>query len=139
MLHKYHLFAFVAILYGMLTACSGTMDGIVREDAKRVKLKYTGARIGKSEVQVTMPEGERFIGRTQLGSDATEPDTGGSISSDKFQAVEDFEGNADAVLTGDRGNIMKCRFHLTDIVIGFPIGGFGLCQVADGRTIDIYF
>ena len=86
-----------------------------------------------------MPEGERFVGRTQLGSDATEPPAGGSTSSDNFRAVEEFEGNADAVLTGDRGNIMKCRFHLTDIVIGFPIGGFGLRQAADGRTIDIYF
>ena len=139
MIRKHHLFVFVVLLYGILTACSGTMDGVVRQDAKRVKLKYSGARIGKSDVQVTMPEGERFVGRTQLGNDATEPPAGGSTGSDNFRAVEKFEGNADAVLTGDRGNIMKCRFHLTDIVIGFPIGGFGLCQVADGRTIDIYF
>ena len=134
-----YLFVFMAVLAGILTACSGTMDGVVREGADRVKFKYSGARIASSEVQVKMPEGERFVGRTQMGTKATARNAGGTTSSDQFDAVEEFEGNADAVLTGDRGNIMKCRFQLTDIVIGFPSGGFGLCQVADGRTIDIFF
>lgn len=136
---RIYLFVFTAVLYGALTACSGTMDGVVREDAKRVKFTYSGARIGTAEVQVKMPGGERFIGRTQRGREATAPAAEGSTSSDTFQAVEEFEGNADAVLTGNRGNMMKCRFHITDILIGFPSGGIGLCQVADGRTIDIYF
>jgi len=69
----------------------------------------------------------------------TAPRSGASISSDRFEAVESFDGNAEAVLTGDRGNIMKCRFHITDIIFGFTSGGFGICQVSDGREIDIYF
>ena len=139
MIRKHHLFVFVVFFLGILTACSGAMDGVVREDAKRVKFHYTGARIGSARVQVTMPEGERFRGLTQRGRDATAAETDNSTSSHKYQAVEEFYGNADAVLAGNRGNIMKCRFHITDILIGFPSGGFGLCQVADGRTIDIFF
>ena len=133
------LLVFAAVLYGALAACSGTMEGVVREDAKRVKFTYSGARIGTAEVQVKMPGGERFKGSTQRGQDATAPASEDSAATSKFEVVEDFQGNADAVLTGNRGNIMKCRFHITDILIGFPSGGFGLCQVADGRTIDIFF
>ena len=133
------VFIFVTVLCGALAACSGTMDGVVREDAQRIKIKYSGARIGTAEVQVTMPGGERFTGRTQRGQDTTSPGSDNSASTNTFQAVEEFEGNADAVLTGNRGNIMKCRFRITDIIIGFPSGGIGLCQSDDGRTIDIYF
>ena len=133
------MFAFMAVLYVVLTACSGIMEGVVRKDAKRVKFEYSDARIGTADVRVKMPEGERFEGRTHRGRNATAPDTGASASSDRFEILEDFYGNADAVLTGDRGNIMKCRFHITDVIIGFPSGGFGLCQLADGRVIDIFF
>jgi hypothetical protein len=133
------LIAFIAVLLAILAACSGTMDGVVRKDAKRVKFNYSGARIGTAEVQVTMPEGERFKGRAQRGQKATARKSGGSTSTVRFEAVEEFPGKAEAVLTGDRGNLMKCRFHLTDIVLGFSSGGYGICQVADGRVIDIFF
>ncbi|MDX2499139.1 MAG: hypothetical protein QNL14_01355 [Deltaproteobacteria bacterium] len=138
-MNRKHLLAFMAVLFVVLTACSGTMDGVVRKDAKRVKFEYSGARIGTADVQVTMPQGERFEGRTHRGREATAPNAGVSASSDRFETLEGFYGNADAVLFGDRGNIMKCRFHLTDVLIGFPSGGFGLCQLADGRVIDIFF
>ena len=134
-----HLYTYIALLLVVLTACSGTMQGVVRKDARRVPFHYSDSRIGTADVQVTMPEGERFEGRTKRGTDGTTPGSGTSTSSDRFEAVEGFDGNADAVLAGNRGNIMKCRFHLTDIIIGFSSGGFGICQVSDGRVIDIFF
>ena len=133
------LYAFTAALVVVLTACSGTIQGVVRQDARRVPFHFSDSRIGTADLQVTMPEGERFEGRTTRGTAETAPSSGASISSDRFEAVESFDGNAEAVLTGDRGNIMKCRFHITDIIFGFTSGGFGICQVSDGREIDIYF
>jgi hypothetical protein len=138
MTQKY-LYVFIAAFFAVMTACSGSMKGVVRKDARRVTINYSDSRIGTAEVQVVMPEGERFAGRTKRGTDGTSSNYGATSSSDSFEAVETFDGNADAVLTGNRGNIMKCRFHLTDVIIGFGSGGYGICQVSDGRVIDIFF
>ena len=134
-----HFYACLAALLAVLTACSGSMQGVVRQDAKRVSMNYSDSRIGTADVQVVMPGGERFEGRTNRGTDSTTPNPGAAGNSENFEAVENFDGNADAVLRGNRGNIMKCRFHLTDIIIGFTSGGYGLCQVSDGRVMDIFF
>jgi len=133
------LYAFIAVFLALMTACSGTMQGVVRKDARRVAFDYSDSKIGTADVQVEMPEGERFEGRVERGTDRTRSNSSSTINSDKFEAVETFDGNADAVLSGNRGNIMKCRFHLTDIIIGFSSHGFGICQLSDGRVIDIFF
>ena len=129
----------MAIIVAVVTACSGTMQGIVRNDARRVAFNYSDSRIGTADVRVVMPEGEHFEGRVARGTDGTRSNSSTTISTVRFEAVETFNGNADAVLSGNRGNIMKCRFHLTDIIIGFSSGGFGICQLSDGRVIDIFF
>ncbi len=133
------IYVAMAIIFAVLAACSGTMQGVVRKDARRVVFDYSDSKIGTADVQVVMPEGERFEGRVERGTDRTRSNSNSTISTDRFEAVETFEGNADAVLSGNRGNIMKCRFHLTDIIIGFSSGGYGICQLSDGRVIDIFF
>jgi len=133
------LYVFLALVFAVMTACSGTMQGVVRKDARRVSFNYTDSRIGTADLQVALPDGERFAGRVERGTENTAIDPGATKSTDRFEAVETFDGNADAVLSGNRGNIMKCRFRLTDIIIGFSSGGFGICQVSDGRVIDIFF
>jgi hypothetical protein len=134
-----YLYACTTALLAVITACSGSMKGVVRTDARRVSINYSDSRIGTADLQILMPEGERFAGRTKRGTDSTSSNSSATSSSDSFEAVETFDGNADAVLTGNRGNIMKCRFHLTDVIIGFSSGGYGICQVSDGRIIDIFF
>jgi hypothetical protein len=133
------IYVAMAIIFAVLTACSGTLQGIVRKDARRVTFNYSDSKIGIADVQVVMPEGEHFEGRVEKGTDGTRSNSSSTISTDRFEAIESFVGNADAVLSGNRGNIMKCRFHITDIFIGFSSHGFGICQLADGRVIDIYF
>ena len=133
------LYAFIAVFLALMTACSGTMQGVVRKDARRVAFDYSGSSAGTADLQVAMPDGERFEGRVERGTDNTERESGVTRSMDRFEAVQSFDGNADAVLAGSRGNIMKCRFHLTDVIIGFSGGGFGICQLSDGRVIDIFF
>jgi hypothetical protein len=128
------LIALTALAFASM-ACSGTMKGIDRYSGKRVFFLYADDRFGSAEIQVTMPDGERFSGRI-----VEEPKTANATPpSDKsFPAVEEFVGNTEAFLQGDRGNNMKCKFRLSDTVLGFKGGGFGLCEISDGRVIDIF-
>ncbi|MEJ2098450.1 MAG: hypothetical protein P8X68_00570, partial [Desulfobacterales bacterium] len=87
------------------------------------------------EIQVTMPDGERFTGR--IVEEATAADTAAPASK-SYPAVDEFQGNTEAFLQGDRGNNMKCKFRLSDKVLGFKGGGFGLCETFDGHVIDIF-
>jgi len=133
------LYALLSLIFVAMIACSGTMRGVVQNDGNRVQFNYSDSKIGSANLQVVMPEGERFEGRVERGTGRTQPNFGATASSDRFQAVERFDGNADAVLSGDRGNIMQCRFFLTDVILGFRSGGFGLCQLSDGRVIDVFY
>ena len=133
------LYAVIAVFLGVVTACSGTMRGVVQNDGNRVSFNYSDSQIGSANLQVVMPEGERFEGRAERGTDRTRPNSGATASMDRFEAVDSFDGNADAVLSGDRGNMMQCRFSITDFILGFKSGGFGVCQLSDGRVIDVFF
>ena len=133
------VYAFITVFLALMTACSGSIKGVVREDARRVPFEYSNSSVGTADLQVAMPDGERFEGRVQRGMKNTEPESSRTISMDRFETVESFDGNADAVLSGNRGNIMKCRFRVTDIIIGLSSGGFGICQMSDGRVIDLFF
>jgi hypothetical protein len=135
------MFILVAILLTIQLGCAGNMKGVVRRDAKRVKITYTDSRLGKGTLQTVLAGGERFEGKiVKIGrADALSDSAISGDESTHFEDVEMFEGNAEATLSGNKGNVMKCRFTLTDSIIGLSSGGFGLCQVTDGRVIDIYF
>jgi len=138
---KPYLFSMVAILLTFQLGCAGSMKGVVRRDAKRIELTYTDSRLGEGNLQTVLPDGERFEGQiVRIGSadDQSNTDVSGSESTG-FEEVKLFDGNSEATLSGSKGNIMKCRFNLTDSIIGISSGGFGICQVSDGRVIDIFF
>ena len=138
---KWCMFIWVVILLTVQLGCSGGMKGVVRRDAKRIEITYTDSRLGTGSLQTVLSSGERFEGKiVRLGSTEFQSDTAvsGSESTD-FTDVNLFDGNAEATLSGNKGNTMKCRFNLTDSIIGLSSGGFGLCQVSDGRVIDIFF
>ena len=137
----WHKFILAILLLIVQLGCAGSMKGVVRQDAKRIELTYTDSRLGKGNVQTVLPGGERFEGKiVKIGAADDQSDTAisGSESAD-FEDVKLFDGNAEATLSGSKGNIMKCRFNLADSIIGLSSGGFGLCQVSDGRVIDIFF
>ena len=123
--------------------CSGSIKGIIRRDAVRIPITYTDSRIGKGILQTILPGGERFEGQLLKASSMNqlEPTNSDESVSDlaHFPAIHSFEGNAEATLAGNRGGIIKCRFKLSDTVIGLSSGGFGECQVSDGRVIDIFY
>ncbi len=138
---KWWMFILVAILLTVQLGCAGSMKGVVRRDAKRIEVTYTDSRLGQGRLQTVLPGGERFEGkivRTGWAGAQSDSAVSGDESTD-FEDVQMFEGNAEATLSGNKGNVMKCRFNLTDSIIGLSSGGFGLCQVTDGRVIDIFF
>ncbi len=118
------------ILVFAVMACPGKMKGIDRYTGKRVYFSYEDQRFGSGEIQTTMPDGERFVGRIV---DEPTADAGRG-----YPNVYEFSGNTEIFLQGDRGSNMRCKFRLSDTVLGFRGGGYGLCETADGRVIDMF-
>ena len=115
----------------LAVACSGTMKGLDRYTGKRVFFNYEDQKFGSANIHITMPDGEKFQGK--LGE---APDT--KQSGMDYSAVDEFPGNAEAYLYGDRGTEMRCKFRLSDTMLGFKGGGFGLCETSNDHVIDIY-
>ena len=111
-------------------ACAGKMKGIDRYSGKRVYFSYEDEKFGSGEIQMTMPDGEHFVGGIV--------DEAAVNSSKEYPSVYEFPGNTEAFLQGDRGGKMRCKFRLSDTMLGFKGGGFGLCETDYGRVIDIY-
>jgi hypothetical protein len=134
------MFAFAALTMAVTMGCSGTMTGVIRRDAQRVQITYTDARVATAELFMVTPDGERFRGRSER-FDRTEDmkRTDAEDISAHFEDLQTFNGNAQATLVGNRGNIIKCRFKITDFILGYGSGGFGICQMADGRVMDVFF
>jgi hypothetical protein len=120
----------VPILIFAVIACAGTMKGIDRNTGKRVYITYGDQNFGSGEIQMTMPDGERFVGGIV--------DEKTAYSSREYPSVYEYPGNREAFLQGDRGGKMRCKFKLSDTLLGFKGGGHGLCQTEDGRVIDIF-
>lgn len=125
----------LATLVIALLACSGTMKGIDRYSGQRVYLEYAEEKFGSAQLKIQMPDGELFIGKIMQEPTAATMNT---PSGKGYPAVDQFRGNTEAFLFGDRGNNMKCKFRLSDTIVGFKSGGFGLCETTDGRVVDIY-
>ena len=130
----------LAILATVMMGCSGTMNGVIRRDAMRIDIIYSDSRVNNADLLVVMPNGERFEGKTEVlnkAKDMLEADP--EDVSAHFEVMQTFNGNVKANLTGSRGSEMRCRFKVADFLIGFNSGGFGLCQMDDGRVIDVFF
>lgn len=112
-------------------ACSGTMKGVDRYSGKRVFFDYEDEKFGFAQIQMTMPDGEHFMGKLL---DKPIP----RQSDNTYSAIDEFPGNAEALLFGDRGTEMRCKFRLSDRLMGFKSGGYGLCETSKGHLIDIF-
>jgi hypothetical protein len=140
---KLAIFAFAALILTSMIGCAGTMDGVIRRDAERFQITYTDSRVAAAELIAVLPGGEQFRGMSErlypqqeIMAARAADSTNNSAS---FPALQTFSGNAKALLSDKKGGKMACRFKLTDIIIGFSSGGVGLCQMSDGRVIDVFF
>lgn len=129
---------------------------------ERVRFMWESADAGQSgSIRTTLPDGESFSGRfhqitrtTQVEDIDTLHDAwtgdpwrsprwtwGGAwpyyASSEEF--ITHYTDRAVAVLTGDRGTMMRCRFTLSDPDRGMSGGGSGECQLSDGQRITAHF
>jgi hypothetical protein len=119
------------------------MDGVIQSDAGRIEILFTDSRVAAAELITVLPDGERFRGKPERLDRTKEMMEAGSTATDDisihFEALQTFPGNVKATLSGNRGDFIKCRFKLTDVIIGFSSGGYGICQISDGRVIDVFF
>jgi len=137
------VFIRAVIILTVMLGCTGQMDGVIRRDAARIEITYTDSRVAAAELIAVLPSGEHFLGkpeRLHRAKDVMEtPPNKADDLSFHFEALQTFPGNVKATLSGNRGKIIQCRFKLTDVILGFSSGGTGLCQVSDGRVIDVFF
>ncbi len=114
----------------LLQSCAGDLQGIMRQQNQVVTLHYDETVIGYETLEAILPDGERFKGRfigkiassfgigfgaSFSGAIATPAATGNRL----FDAVDAYNGNIEAVLTGKKGHSMKCRFKLEKPLRGF--------------------
>ena len=137
------VFIWAVMILTIALGCTGQMDGVIRRDAVRIEITYTDAKAAMANLVAVMPDGEYFQGKSESFDRTKNIMEMNSTDTDRtaghFGALQTFHGNAQATLTGNRGNVIKCRFFLTDVVLGFPGGGIGICQFSDDRVIDIFF
>ena len=139
--------AFVLLLsIGLLAACSGTMKGVVQQGGESVNFQFEDTGFGYGKLRTTLPDGETFEGKFAeeassgyiTGFNAT--GTGATIMrGSTFEAVESYSGNIEAILFGNKGHTMRCKFRSDISLMGLASGGEGRCQVSDGRVIDVQF
>jgi len=137
------VYIWAVIFLTVTLGCSGQMDGVIRRDAARMEITYTDSRLASAELIAVLPSGEHFLGKSERLDRvkdvmATSPNEADDMAF-HFEALQTFSGNVKATLSGNRGNIIRCRFKLTDVILGFSSGGTGICQVSDGRVIDVFF
>ena len=137
------IFGVAASLLVLAMGCSGQMEGVIRRDAKRIQITYSDSKLSVAELTAVLPDGEQFHGRSERfdrEKDMMERNsTANNDASGRFDALLGFQGNSMATLVGNRGNVIKCRFEITDVIMGFSSGGTGMCQISDGRVIDVFF
>jgi len=132
----------------MLGGCesSGTIRG-VSGDGGSVQMKYKQLfQETNGVLKVTMQDGEIFSGKFVQKSSASSGDelaiAIGKISGNDSLAFNDsttVSSQAEALLIGDRGSTMKCKFQLSDPESGIDGGGIGSCKTSKGKTINMTF
>jgi hypothetical protein len=130
----------------LLAACSGTMKGMVQQGDESVNFQFEDTGIGHGTLRATLSGGETFKGRFADESSSgfvTTFDTEGPqatiVHREAFEAIESYSGNVEAILFGNKGHTMRCKFRPLNSFMGLPSGGEGRCQISDGRVIDVRF
>jgi len=131
----------------MLAGCesSGTIRGM--SEGGSVQMEYEqGFQENDGTLKVTMKDGETFSGKFVQKSSSKSGD-GISIaigkSSDNDTIILDdsttVSSQAEALLIGNRGSTMKCRFQLSNPESGIDGGGIGSCKTSKGKSINMTF
>lgn len=139
----------VVVICLALSACAGTMNGMIRGSGKPISIAYKQG-MQHDNLQVTMPDGETFTGKAVMVGRSTSMGTGfgtatatsssgayATASGTSFGVVESYTGSMQAVLFGNKGHTMRCKFQYADSSGFTTAGGVGLCETSDGRVVDV--
>lgn len=139
---KIALFISVAALVGCES--TGSIHG-VNSDGRGVQFDYNQGFLENSgTLKITLPDGESFRGKFIQQSASTSGDEweiGESSKDDSltFRSSETLSSATDAVLIGNRGNTMKCKFQLSTPRFGIEGGGVGQCKTSTRQSITVTF
>jgi hypothetical protein len=153
-----------AMTLGGCTASGPISARITRPaDGGTVVMRYQSQRFtNNGTINATLPDGQRFSGNyLQVTSDTSgemlDPYWGGwgtgwdgwSPWSDDYGPwipgadmptfIRNYSGKVIAVLTGDRGGNMRCRFRLAEPDQGMSGGGLGECETKRQERIQATF
>lgn len=130
--------AFAAILFVVvLTGCVGEMSGIMRGQGGKVIVSSNG-----DDYTLSLPDGETFKGKRVVAHSShfngiliETPEVRSPFGDvayyyhfGPYRRALVYGG----ILSGDRGHTMWCTIFSN----GFG-GGKGLCDISDGRTVDL--
>jgi len=119
--------------------CSGSINGVLRGSGEQASVSlYSGLCL--DSLQVTLPDGETFIGYISVTESDGEADP---FCVSRYQKVTSSSSvisdghDADSILFGDRLNMMRCELSFQEPGRWGPASGTGVCRLSDGRTIDV--
>ena len=126
-----------------LSACGGTMNGVVRGTGQPVQFAYEQGM--SSDSLTTEIDGEAFAGKAVMRGASTSVGTGfGTANASGTSAFgtstvfgSTYTGDVVATLIGDLGSTLSCELQYADSSGFTTVGGVGVCQHSDGRTIDV--
>lgn len=127
--------AIVSSALTLLAACGGTMDGVVRGEGTRVTFLYKQG-MERDFYEATI-DGEHFRGQAVQADARTGTGVGYASGKTVHVITSSSSGNIVAVMFGDKGSTMRCNMNYADSSGFTSMGGVGICQHSDGRTIDI--
>ena len=129
----------------MLVGCesTGTIRGV--SEGRSVQMEYEQGFLENDGIlKVTMQSGETFSGKFVQKSSSKSGDAWniGESSDDDSLILSDsttISSQAEAILIGNKGNTMKCKFQLSDPESGIDGGGIGSCRTSTGKMINMTF
>jgi hypothetical protein len=127
----------------LLSACGGTMQGVVRGSGQPVQFSYEQGI--SSDTLTAVIDGETFNGKAVMRGASTTIGTGfgtataGSSTAFGTTAIvgSRYTGDFVATLLGSKGSTLSCQLQYADSSGFTTAGGVGVCQHSDGRVIDI--
>lgn len=135
------MFPLIAITF--LTACSGQMNGVIRDTGQTVKLNFEQGI--DSDILTAQLDGEIFSGKSVMENQSSTFSSafgtafGGGTNSNFGSQIfsQTTSGNFMAVLFGDKGSTIRCQLRYADSSGMTSMGGVGQCIHSDSRIIDI--
>jgi hypothetical protein len=128
----------VISLVALIAGCSGGMNGVLRGSGEQVSVaSYAGLCL--DSLQITLPDGETFIGYipTPEGDGEADPFCVSPYEVASSGSFGSGGEDPDSILFSDRLNMMRCEINFRKPGRWGAAGGSGICQLSDSRVIDV--